>query len=84
MSEVIKNKKSLHGVVVGDSCDKTLIVKVERKYKHKLYRKIVKSHKKYAVHDENNRFKCGDLVTICESRPISKTKRWTVLSDGNI
>ena len=84
MSEVVKNKKSLHGVVVSDSGDKTVIVRVERRYKHKLYHKIVKSHKNYAVHDADNRFKSGDLVTIYESRPISKTKRWTVSSDQNL
>jgi small subunit ribosomal protein S17 len=54
---------------------------VERKFKHPLYQKIVKKYKKYAAHDENNHYKESDIVQIIESRPISKTKKWVVITD---
>lgn len=72
-------KRILAGVVVSDSANKTVTVRVERKFKHPLYKKIVKVSKKYAAHDENNRYKVGDMVSIIESRPISKSKSWMVL-----
>ncbi len=72
-------KRILVGVVVSDKADKTVTVKVERKFKHPMYKKIVKVSKKYAAHDPNNRYKIGDAVSIIESRPISKTKAWAVL-----
>ena len=76
-------KRILQGVVVSDACDKTVIVRVERRVMHPLYKKFVSRSKKYAAHDEENRYRAGDAVRIEESRPISKRKRWIVLaSDG--
>lgn len=74
-------KRELSGVVVSSAADKTLIVKVERRFKHPRYEKIVKKTNKYAAHDENNTYKVGDVVKIIESRPISKTKTWRVLEN---
>jgi len=73
-------KRILQGVVVSDSCDKTVIVRVERRVMHPLYKKFVSRSKKYAAHDEENRYHAGDSVRIEESRPLSKRKRWIVLS----
>jgi small subunit ribosomal protein S17 len=73
-------KRILQGVVVSDSCDKTVIVRVERRVMHPLYKKFVSRSKKYAAHDEDNRYHAGDAVRIEESRPISKRKRWIVVS----
>ena len=75
-------KRILHGVVVSDKQDKTVVVSVERQVMHPVYKKFVKKSKKYAAHDENNQFKVGDTVRIIESRPLSKTKTWTVLVDN--
>jgi small subunit ribosomal protein S17 len=72
-------KRILQGVVVSDKADKTVTVKVERRFKHPLYQKTIRRSKKYAAHDETNQFKEGDTVRIVESKPISKSKRWTVL-----
>jgi small subunit ribosomal protein S17 len=74
-------KRVLQGVVVSDKQDKTVVVKVERRYVHPLYKKSVLSHKKYAAHDETNAFKAGDVVSIQESRPISKSKNWVVITN---
>lgn len=74
-------KRVLKGVVVSSSPDKTVIVRVERRFKHPIYKKIVRVSKKYAAHDVNNKFVVGDVVSIIESRPISKTKTWLVLED---
>jgi small subunit ribosomal protein S17 len=74
-------RRILQGVVVSDKGDKTVIVRVERRVLHPIYRKVVRSAKKYAAHDADNRFKVGDSVRIQECRPISKLKRWAVLSD---
>ena len=71
-------KRMLHGVVVGDKQDKTVIVKVERRFTHPLLKKTVRRSKKYHAHDEQNEFKVGDIVWIEEHRPISKLKRWAV------
>lgn len=68
----------LQGFVVSDKGDKTVLVKVEKRIMHPIYKKYVKKHKKYAAHDENNTYKIGDYVKIVESRPISKTKKWVV------
>ena len=73
-------RRVLQGVVVSDKCDKTVLVKVEQRVMHPIYKKYVKLHKKYAAHDENNSFKVGDMVRIIESRPISKTKKWVIQS----
>ena len=75
------SKKILNGVVVSDKGNKSIIVIVERKSQHPVLKKVVKTKKKYHVHDENNAYKMGDKVSIIESRPISKTKRFKVLEE---
>ena len=75
-------KRILQGVVVSDACDKTVIVRVERRVMHPVYKKFIMRSKKYAAHDETNAHKTGDLVRIEESRPLSKSKHWIVLSGG--
>lgn len=75
-------KRILQGVVVSAKQDKTVVVSVERQIMHPVYKKIVKRSKKFAAHDENNQFKEGDLVSIVESKPYSKTKTWTVISNN--
>ena len=72
-------KRILQGVVVSDKMDKTVVVQVERRVMHPLYKKYIKRSKKYHAHDENNQYKIGDVVRICECRPVSKTVSWTVL-----
>ena len=72
-------KRVLQGTVVSDKNDKTVVVKVERRYTHPVMQKTVRQTKKYKAHDENNTFKVGDKVSIEESKPISKDKRWVVL-----
>jgi len=72
-------KRVLQGTVVSDKGDKTVVVRVERRFSHPVFTKTVRSSKKYHAHDENNRFKVGDEVQIEETRPISKLKRWRVL-----
>jgi small subunit ribosomal protein S17 len=72
-------KRVLQGVVVSDKNDKTIVVEVERRYTHPLLKKTVRRTKKYHAHDEKNSFKVGDQVSIEESSPISKNKRWVVL-----
>jgi small subunit ribosomal protein S17 len=72
----------MQGVVVSDKMDKTVVVKVERRFKHPLYKKYVSRSKKYAAHDEANAHKIGDLVNIRECRPISKRKRWEIVADA--
>ena len=74
-------KKILHGVVVNDKENKTIKVMIERKYQHPLFKKVVKSKKKYSAHDEENKFKVGDKVSIIESRPYSKNKKFEVLKE---
>jgi small subunit ribosomal protein S17 len=75
-------RRILEGNVVSDKTDKTVTVLVERRFRHPVYKKYVMRTDKYAAHDESNHFKSGDRVQIIECRPISKTKRWTVLVDG--
>jgi small subunit ribosomal protein S17 len=72
----------MQGTVVSDKGDKTIIVLVERRVMHPVYKKFIRQSKRYAAHDENNQFKTGDNVFIEESRPISKRKRWVVLTDA--
>ena len=74
-------KRLLSGKVVSSANNKTIVVEVTRRVKHKLYKKIVKKVKKYHAHDETNEYKIGDTVTIQESKPISKMKTWIVQSD---
>jgi len=73
-------KRILTGTVVSSNTDKTIVVKVTRRVKHKLYKKIISLSKKYHAHDENNNYKVGDNVKIIESKPISKLKSWIVIN----
>jgi small subunit ribosomal protein S17 len=78
MTEATKVVRTLNGRVVSDKMDKTITVLVERKVKHPLIGKVVVKSNKFHAHDEKNECKEGDLVTITESRPMSKTKTWVV------
>lgn len=71
-------RKIMQGIVVSDKASKTRVVAVERTIKHPIYGRIVKVKSKFSVHDEKNESKMGDLVSIMESRPMSKTKRWVL------
>lgn len=73
-------RKEKIGKVVSDKADKTITVLVERRVKHPVYGKYVKIHKKFMAHDENNETKVGDFVKIMETRPLSKNKRWRLVS----
>ncbi|MCE2990602.1 MAG: 30S ribosomal protein S17 [Burkholderiales bacterium] len=75
---VVKNKRTLTGVVTSDKMDKTVTVLVERAVKHPVLGKVVRRSKKYHAHSPNNEFKQGDTVMIEETRPMSKTKSWAV------
>ncbi len=75
-------KRVMQGIVVSDKMDKTVTVKVERRIMHPLYKKFIRRSKKYAAHDETNACKVGDIVSIRECRPISKRKKWEVLTEG--
>ena len=75
-------KRVLQGTVVSDKNDKTVVVLVERRFTHPLFKKTVRRSKKYKAHDEGNLCKVGDIVSIEETRPISKDKTWIVLRDG--
>ena len=77
-------KRILQGVVVSDKNDKTIVVQVERRYTHPLFKKTVRRSKKYHAHDEGNVFKIGDQVDIIESAPISKNKRWVVVGKTGV
>ena len=72
-------KRILQGVVVSDKQNKTIVVKVERRFTHPLFQKTVRRTKNYHAHDENGAFKVGDTVTIEETAAISKLKRWRVV-----
>ncbi len=72
-------KRILQGVVVSDKNDKTIVVKVERRLRHPVFKKTVRMSKKYHAHDENNEAKTGEIVRIEETRPLSKQKRWTLV-----
>ena len=74
-------KKILKGVVVSDKPNKTITVMVERKYSHPILKKVIKVRKNYNVHDENNNFKVGDKVSIIESKPFSKNKKFQVMEN---
>ena len=73
------NPRVLTGIVTSDKADKTITVKVERKVKHPLYKKIMRRSTKLQAHDQDNSCSTGDLVTIQECKPISKTKSWNLL-----
>jgi len=74
-------KRTLQGVVVSDKQDKTVVVKVERRFTHPLLKKTVRRTKNYHAHDEANKYKVGDTVRIEEGRPISKLKSWVVVDE---
>ena len=82
MSEAITNRKgrTLVGTVVSDVNDKTIVVRVETLTKHPLFKKYVRRHKKFTAHDPNNEGKVGDKVAIIEYRPMSRNKRWHIVS----
>ena len=75
-------KKILTGIVVSDKPNKTITVLIERKYRHPVLKKVLKVRKKYNVHDENNKFKNGDKVSIIESKPFSKNKKFQVMENN--
>ena len=75
-------KRVMQGTVVSDKNDKTVVVRVERRFTHPVMKKTVRMTKNYKAHDESNACKVGDLVMIEESRPISKDKTWVVLPSG--
>ena len=75
-------KKVLTGVVISDKPNKTITVMVERKYSHPVLKKVIKVKKKYNAHDENNTFKKGDKVSIIESKPFSKNKKFQVMESN--
>ena len=75
-------KKILKGTVVSDKPNKTITVVVERKYQHPLFKKVIKVKKKFSAHDENNKFKNGDKVSIIESKPFSKNKKFEVMESN--
>ena len=72
-------KRMLQGTVVSDKLDKTVVVRVERRFTHPVMKKTVRLSKKYHAHDEKNEFSIGDIVWLEEHRPISRLKRWTVV-----
>ncbi len=72
-------RRVLQGVVVSDKMDKTVVVLVERRVMHPVYKKFIKRSSKFAAHDEHNKYKVGDRVWIQECRPISKRKSWTIV-----
>ncbi len=78
MSEVQKTKRTVTGRVISDKMDKTITVLVERRVKHPVYGKYIKRSTKLHAHDANNECQIGDLVTISECRPMSKTKTWVL------
>lgn len=73
-------KRTMQGVVVSDKGNKTIVVNVERRFQHPIYKKYIRRSKNYHAHDENNQCKVGEKVTIRECRPISKLKRWEVVT----
>jgi small subunit ribosomal protein S17 len=80
-------RKTLVGVVVSNKMDKTAVVSVERRHPHPLYRKIIRTTKRYKAHDPNNAAQLGDVVRLEETRPLSKEKRWRIvetMTHGNV
>ena len=74
-------KRIMQGTVVSDKAEKTVVVRVDRRFMHRLYKKVIRRSKRYTAHDEANAHKVGDVVRIRECRPVSKRKRWEVLAD---
>ncbi len=79
MNTETKNRKSMKGRVVSDKMNKTVVVEVERKFIHTTFKKVVRTTRKYKVHDEKNECKVGDVIRIVETRPLSKEKCWCLL-----
>ena len=77
-------KRLLSGKVISSNNNKTIVVEVMRRVKHKLYKKIIKKNKRFHAHDEENICNIGDIVSIQESRPISKLKKWVVLNNLDV
>ena len=75
---MIDQRRVVTGVVTSDKMEQTVVVQVERSFRHPLYGKVVRSHRKYVAHDADNACRVGDTVSLRESRPLSKTKRWVV------
>jgi len=80
MTETTKTVRTLSGKVVSDKMDQTIVVMVERRVKHPIYKKFMKRSTKVHAHDANNECQIGDTVTVKESRPLSKTKTWMLVS----
>ena len=78
-NQAISSRRVITGVVVSNSMDKTIVVKVERQIAHPKYKKLIRKSKKIHAHDESNKCQVGDVVSVVESRPLSKTKTWAVL-----
>jgi len=78
-NQAISSRRVMTGVVVSNSMDKTIVVKVERQIAHPKYKKLIRKSKKIHAHDESNKCQVGDVVSVVESRPLSKTKTWVVL-----
>ena len=74
-------KRVMQGIVVSDKPDKTVVVRVERRVQHPLYKKFIRRSSKFSAHDPENQCKTGDIVRIRECPPISKSKRWEVVAD---
>ncbi|MGI6189231.1 MAG: 30S ribosomal protein S17 [Clostridiales bacterium] len=80
MAQKVRGRRKVRiGTVVSDKMDKTIVVAVESRVKHKLYGKIIKRTRKFKAHDENNECRIGDRVRIMETRPLSKEKRWRLV-----
>lgn len=73
------NRKTLHGVVVSNSMEKSVVVNVDRYFSHPQYKKIMRNSRKYMAHDEQNQCSVGDRVKLIETRPLSKRKCWKVV-----
>ena len=76
-------RRVLKGVVVSDAAEKTVVVRVDRRFPHPMYKKYIVRSKKFMAHDAENRAKVGDTVEIRECRPLSKRKRWEVIAGDN-
>jgi len=74
-------KRVMQGTVISDNADKTIIVRIDRRVMHPLYKKVIRRSKRYMAHDADNKCKVGDIVRIRECRPISKRKRWVVMPE---
>ena len=72
-------RKELVGIVTSTAMDKTIVVRVERRFRHSLYGKVMRRTRKFVAHDERNECAVGDTVRVRESRPLSKTKRWRLV-----